>query len=302
MYNSNMSVHSLIRKPLFLLYTVGILLLLMTGWLWWNRINTNPERVFWGMMEQSLATSGVTIQAERTNEEMQVRQTLKYSLGAANASHVITNIMQPGTVVTNEAIGTPTADYTRYTGIQTSQKAADGRDLDFSKVIGVWSKSDDGRNQLFSQSILGTALPLGGMVVPIGDLAPAKRDSLMRSILNDNAYQVAFDNVKKERQNGRLVYVYDVAIQAVAYAGIMKAFAASVGLHDLDQLDPNQYQGQPALKLQFSVDVRSRHLVKVALPDVGYQQSYGAYDVPVQIEVPKESISSAELQQRLSEL
>lgn len=281
---------------------MGALLLLTSGWLFWNRLSTNPERVFWGMLEQSLATRAVTIQAEQISGETQVRQTMQYSLGAENLSHVRTNVLQTGTVVRNEIIGTPTADYTRYNSIETTQTAEDGRELDFSRIIGVWSKSDDGANQLFPQAVLGTALPLGGMVVPIGNFDAKQRGDLMRRIKNDNAYQVAFNAVKKENQNGRLVYIYDVTIHPVAYAGVMKAFASGVGLHQLDQLDPGTYQGQEPLKLQLSVDVRAQRLVKVAIPDGQYFQTYGAYDIPITVEIPKETISTAELQERFSNL
>lgn len=296
-----MSVRTLIRKPLFLLYAGGILLLLLGGWLWWCRLNTNPERVFWGMVEQSLATSAVTIQVERSNEATQLRQTLKYSFGVSNLAHIITNIRQADAVVRNEAVATPTADFMRYTSIQTSQKAADGTDIDFSKVVGVWTKSDEGMQEQFSGSIFGTTLPLGGMAVPIGSLNPEDRAALMNSIKRENIYQVAFDKVKKEEQNGRLVYVYDVSVQAVAYASILKEFAANLGLHDFDQLDPSAYEGQEPLKLQFTVDVRAQRLIKISIPEASYEQTYSAYDVPVKIELPKETITPEELRQRLGE-
>jgi hypothetical protein len=301
-YNTNMSVKTLIRKPLFLLYTGGVLLLLVGGGLWWWKLCTDPQKVFWGMMEQNLSTRAVTIEAQQDSNGSGMRQTVQYSLGANNVTRTLTVITQPGTEVKNEMFATTKHDYTRYLSVKTTQKSADGKELDFSKVIGVWAKSDDGQSQLFPQAVLNSALPIGGMAVPIGHLDPVKRERLMKQILDDNAYDANYDSVKKQDYRGRKVYVYDVTIHPVAYAGIIKQFAKDLGLDQLDQLDPNTYREQPNIEMRFTVDVKSRRLVKVELPSNNYVQNYSSYDVPISLQEPKNTISTTELQKRLSDL
>lgn len=278
------------------------MLLLIGGGLWWWKLCTDPERVFWGMMKQNLATSAVTIEAQQDSNGSGMHQTVQYSLGAENVTRTLTTITQPGTEVKNEMYATTKHDYTRYLSIKTNQKSPEGKPLNFSKVMGVWAKSADGQNQLFSQAVLNSALPIGGMAVPIGNLEPAKRERLLKQILDDKAYEADYNKAKKEKYKGRAVYVYEVKIHPVAYAGVIKQFAKDLGLEQLDQLDPNSYREQPVIEMRFTVDVRSRRLVKVDLPSNNYSQSYTAYDVPVGMEEPEKTISTTELQKRLSDL
>jgi hypothetical protein len=298
-----MSLRTLTRKPLFLLYVGGALLLFLGGALYWTKVSTSPERVFWKMIEQNLATRSVTISAAQPGQGVEgTRQTIQYYLGSPNLVHSYTAISQAETEVNNEMLATPTADYTRYTHIKTSQKTPDGKPLDFSKVVGVWAKTKPAQNQLFAQAALGTALPIGGLAVPVGYLENDERTAFFDQIKSDVTYKTDFRKAKKEKRQGRQVYIYDVKIQPVAYAALIKRFAGDVGLHQLDQLDPKAYQGRPAIDMQFTVDVRSQRLVEVAIPKVGYSQTYASYDVLQHVELPSKTISTEELQKRLSEL
>lgn len=295
-------LHTLRKKPILALYIAGALLLVAGGWLWWAKISVNPERVFWGTIEQSLNTRAVTIQAAQKNDQASLHQTTQYSLGATNLTHSITRLQRGKTTVVNELIGTPAADYTRYINVRTDQKGKDGKDLDFSRVLGVWAKGAQGKGQLFSQGVLGVGLPLGGVAVPIGNFQPAERTKLIQEMKDNVVYQVNYAAAKKQRKDGRLLYTYDATVQAVAYAGMMKHFAQDTGLHDLDNLDPANFKGQAGLRVRLTIDVRARHLVAAEVVSTGDRQTYTAYDVPVSITVPQKAISAQELQERLSHL
>jgi hypothetical protein len=296
------------RKLLWLLYVGGALLLLVAGLLWWSQQRNKPEAVFWRMIDQSLATRAVAIDVEQSGNGSNIKQTVQYSLGAQNISHSLTVLKQAGTTVKNETIGTQTADYTRYADIKTDQKKSNGQPLDTSKILGVWAKSDGKSDQtgagakVFTQSVLGTGLPLGGVAVPIGNLRADQREQFIDQIRDSNVYSTNFNKAEKRTVDGRLRYVYDVNVQPVAYAALMKGFAKHLGLHDLDQLDPNAYQGQQSTHMLFTVDAMSGHLLSAVIKGSDYTQTYRAYDIPVSIELPKKTISLAELQSRLSEL
>lgn len=293
-------LNTLKKKPVLALYSVGTILLLAGAWVWWTSVSINPQRVFWDMIGQSLATSAVTIQAQQNSNGTNVHQTVQYSLGANNMSHALTTLTQGGTTVVDELVGTPKADYTRYVSVHTDQKNSKGKPLNFSGIVGVWAKGAGGQAQLFDQAVLGTGLPIGGVAVPIANFAPAQRSKLIHQIKDDVVYQTAYSAAKKRHVGGRLQYVYDVSVQPVAYAGLMQRFAQATGLHELDNLDPAAFKGQPALHLQLTVDVRSRHLVIAEVTKVGGRQTYGSYDVPVSVALPAHAISVQELQQRLA--
>ena len=290
------------RKPLITFYALGVVLLLVAGGGWLYKQATDPERIFWGAIEQGMRTNGVTIKATQANQGngSNIEQTLQYSLGANSRSHALTKLTQGKTVVKNEMIGTPSADFNRYLSITTDQKSADGGDLDFSKLIGVWASGL--QPQLFAQATLGTGLPIGGMVVPIGSLTPEQRAKVMKVIRENNVYAIDFSKAKKQSAGGRSQYVYDVKIKPTGYARLMKTFAEGVGLHELDQLDPDAYKGQPDLSLKITVDAKARNVVTVALPENDYKQTYSSYDVPVTVNIPQKPISATELQDRLRNL
>ena len=300
-YNSSMSSRFGKKKMLIGIYAVGGVLLVGAACLWCVKVSMNPERVFWNTIAQGLATPGVTIKAEQTTSGRTLQQIVQYSLGGSNMSHLLATLRQGDTIIRNEMIGTPKADYTRYLSIKTDQKKADGGAIDFSSVLGVWARSDTS-TQLFSQSVLGTALPLGGMGVPIGNLNPKARADLVRQIRDDKAYAVSFGSVAKKHTNGRTIYTYDVRIEPAAYVALMKRFAQSVGLHDLDQLDPAQYRGQEPVSLKLDIDARAKQVVALTLPDVGYTQTYSGYGLSVQQALPKHTVTGSRLQELLTNL
>ncbi|HUC89486.1 MAG TPA: hypothetical protein VMR45_01675 [Patescibacteria group bacterium] len=299
-----MSLQFFKQKSFYWFYGAGLILLVVAGFAGCIHYNNNPERVFWGMISQSMKTSGATVQASQISGTSTYKQTTQFSFGGQNYTHTLVNLTQPGTTVQDEMIGTPKADYSRYASIKSDKKNSAGKTIDFSKVVGVWAKTDNTStgSQLMTQSVLGTGLPLGGIAVPIADLSPKLASQLYKQIRNDNVYQVSFKNIKKSHDHGRLRYAYTVTMKAKQYAAMMKSFAQSVGMHDLDSLSPNDYASQPAVELTMTVDVQSRQLVSAEAVSAGIKQTYSGYNIPVVVNIPKKTVTSTELQKRLQSL
>lgn len=296
------------KKPVVWLGVASAIIVLIAGGLWWANWYTGPERVFWGMVEQSLKTRGVTMQAEQDQGGTVTRQTMQYSLGATNIAHSYTVLQQGKTKVVTELIGTPTANYNRYVTIETDEKDAEGKPLDLSKVKNVWAKANiDGSNpqaapSLLSQAVFGFGSPVGGAPVPTGNLTPEARQDLLSYMKQQRLYQTKFGEAKRQKIDGRTVYIYKVTMPPQAYVGAMKRFAKSLGLHDLDALDPSQYAQSTPLQITFTVDVRSRHLIKATFETDKASQTYRGYDIAVETTLPAKTITAEELQKRLSEL
>ena len=285
----------------------SVLLLSTAGAVWWTRVQTDPERVFWGMLEQSLRTNGVTVQSSQDDFGANVTYTLQYSLGGNNLAQSMTRVEQQGTKLTTEVIGTPDADYTRYVDIETDETNEAGDPIDVSAIENVWAKTEhtDGTSGLIGQAALGLNLPLGALPVPIANLPAEQRESLLDQMRRENIYQVSYDNVSRQRsEDGRLLHVYNAQIQAILYASLMKQFGEYAGLQELVDLDPNTHSGAPPLEVEMTVDVRSRQLVDVRMASSGgmYHQTYSGYDIPVQVQRPNDTVSGSELQHRLQEL
>lgn len=303
-------VSSITTRPYWWVYALGILVLVASACLWWTKIYMGPERVFWGMLEKSLSTRGVTIEISQDSAQSKVKQLIQMELGVTDRAHSVSMLTQGNTQVKTEIIGTRDADYTRYVSIKTDQKNAAGKPLDVAKVLNVWSKSDDtaqsetqaSGHQLFAQAVLGIGLPIGTLPVPIGEIAPKHREKMLNEIRDQDIYDISFKDVKIKRKGARLLYTYDAKIQTILYVRLMKNFAKNVGLHELDQVDPNAYQSAQPLQVKLTVDARSRQLVGVDGGQEGVVQTYKGYGLPVKAALPKNPISSAELQQRLTEL
>lgn len=300
-----MSVKKIFAKKYISWWLVcgGVILLLIAGGLWWCKLSVTPERVFWGTIDQSLQTTGVTLNSTSMQGEASLEQHLQYSLGTQNRALVSTTLRQGGAVVTTETLGTIGADYTRYAHVQTERTATDGGPIDLSNVLNVWAKTEQpaGSSQTLSQTILGLSVPLGSIPVPIGNLSSEQRNKLVNQIKNEGVYEVSFKDVKKEKKDGRLYYTYTVKIQSIPYVHLMKEFAKQIGLKDLEQVEPNDYQGEP-LTVEIKVDARARQIVEVYVSLADARQRFTSYDIPVSVEAPTDSVSAEELQRRLNEL
>jgi hypothetical protein len=177
-------------------------------------------------------------------------------------------------------------------------------------VVNVWAKSDDvaqsgtqgSGHKLFAEAVLGIGLPIGTIPVPIGEVAPKHRESMLRQIRDNKPYKVSFKDVKKERKDGRLLYTYEVEIQTILYVSLMKDFAKRLDLHELDQVDPNTYKTAQPLKTKLTIDATARQLVGVDNGQQGVAQAYRGHGLPIKVTLPKDYISAGELRQRLLEL
>lgn len=297
-----MSISFFKRKPLLLLYTAGIILLLAAAWMSWSNQHNKPERVFWSMVNQSLTTSGVTVQATQKGNDADIKQTIQFSLGGRNISHSVTTLSQPGTTVQDEIIATPEVAFTRYLNVKTDQKRPDGTAMDFSKINGVWAKGEGSGRQLLSQDLLGTGLPLGGVAIPMANVTPEMRQKLIQQIKEQGVYKTSFDSAKKEVKDGRSVYIYSVEVQPVLYANMMKSLAKALGLKELDSLNPQDFADKEPFEMLLTVDISARQLVSAEAIGADIKQAYSSYDMPVSVVPPTSTITTAELQKRLTEI
>ncbi len=277
-------------------------MLIAAALVWCFKIKMDPERVFWGTVENSLATNGVTIQSEQESNGTKAKQLIRYSFGVQNLAHTRSTLSQGTTTVQSETIATPTEDFTRYINIKTDQKRKDGGEIDFSKVLGVWAKGRPGSSQFFAQAVFGGSLPIGGIGVPFANLPSEQRAKLVQQIHNDVVYQIDFGKTKKERTGGRLLYTYHASLQPVGYLALMKQFSKFLGLHGLEQLNPEDYRGQKPFVLDITVDAYAHQVVSIAAPETKTKQAYLNHGVPVQIVPPTNAIAGEELQKRLNNL
>lgn len=294
------------RSPVFVLLVSGAVIFLVALGFWWTKVHQDPYNVFWGMMENNLSSAGVTKHVAQTSDGTTLEQYLASSFGAENTVHALTTLKSSKSTVKTESVGTPSKDFVRYTAVNTNEKAASGETFDFSSILNKWAsnKVENSSNTqaptgLFTQSSLGL---MGGNLFPFANLPRDTRQDLLRRLHNEDIFTTSFDKVKKERKNGRPIYTYDVNVEPVAYVGFEKAFAQALGLKFLDNVDPNNYQGQSAIKVTISVDAWSHQLVGVNYPGQEHTETYTSHGVAAAVAEPKATISGAQLQGLLGQI
>lgn len=288
------------------LYGVGAALLVLAGIVYWNVVSVEPQAVFEGMLAQSLTVDGVSSQVTETVAGTKLQQTVQYAVGSGNVAHGITVLNQGGTTIKTELVGNATKTYTKYLAISTDQKTKAGKKFDAANVLGVWAEGQTSdtsgtSSPLLSQAALGFGSPIGSIPVAIGNLIPGQRQALLRQISQSEVYQTDYGKVSKSHQNGHLLYSYAVSVQPIPYLNMLKTFAQDIGMHDLDKLDANTYGGTAALQLTLTVDAHSRQLVQVSSQS-GYHLTYSGYGIAPHITMPAHTISSSDLQKRLSSI
>lgn len=283
-----------------ILWVVILLVLVLLGLTaWYKSIYSDPRRVFNSMVENSLRTSSVTKRVVQNSEDQSLDQTVRLRLGEKHLAQGMTQLSQKGLAsasVVTESIGTPTSDYVRYRSIETDQKSESGEDLDFSCIVGTWGKSENTEStsgELYNELVLG--------VIPVGNLSESDRKEFMQKMAELDVYKVEYENVERGTVNGRQAYEYSVKVLPEAYVTLLKMYAQMVGLTHLDGVNPANYSQADAIEFKVSVDVLSRRLMGIEY-ESGRQEYYSAYGSEATTDLPTETVTIEELQNRLQEV
>ncbi len=286
-----------------LVIVLAIVLAIGAFWSWWHYVRSNPKRVFEAAVSNNLKVRGVTDHLLQSNGNQKLDQTVQLMTGPENTAHASTVLSQEGSgggSVQTETIGTPFADYVRYTSIMTSQKNAEGKPLDFSKILGVWGTTGstdskgDTNGDLYNQIILG--------IVPFANLPAAERTALLKQIKDQKVYDVDYSHVEHKIVNGRPVYIYKVTVKPEAFVGLLKTLGSYLGLTQLETVDPSSYKQSPPLKVELGVDVWTRQLNSATYVNNDRTERLSAYGVQRPVELPKNAVSTDELQTRVQSI
>lgn len=282
-------------KLLYWMLGVGFVLLVVTFVAWLNIVHMSPKNVFNGMISNNLSVSGYTRQVSSTQNGMNSQEIGQIQTGGLNTVQTITKLDRDGEKVETQSIGVDGAEYVRYNQISTTQKTAAGKEFDFSKVKGVWSKNESaGMSSSFQQLLLG--------IVPMGNTSPEVRAKIKKFMSEHPVYVTDYKSVKKESKDGRKYYTYEVQIMPQTYIEVLKMYAPSVGLgNQVKDLDPKDYAEAEATNITLTVDALSRDLVSIKYPDSDRVEKFSGYGINKTIKTPTKHISGQELQQRIND-
>lgn len=304
-YNRWMAKQSKSRITPINLIVVACIIFAGAGlYAWWQYSYTNPTKVFNRMLANNLATPSVTKTSSQAAQGQSLEQTsilvTTPKQYVASQSTITQGEGSNATKIVTETLAFPTEEYTRYLTINTAQKSSSGKPFNFDKVLNIWGKTTQAdaasgnEPQTFSQVILG--------VVPVGHLNPKQRQQLVSYIQKNNVFGIDANKVTKSWQNNRLIYTYQGSVKPVPYVTMLKLFARSMGLVQLDSVNPEQYKDSAPIAFSVTVDVISGQMTSVQYTEAERQDVFSAYGYRPVVNVPKNTVPISELQDRLRQV
>jgi hypothetical protein len=281
---------SQVKRLLLVSTTIAVVVLIG---IWWTNVYESPSNVFWGMLDNNLATSGATLNVRDYGNGASVSEYIQFEVGSKNLVQSTVALNEGNTLVKTQTIGTPNTDYTRYTSLGSKSTTK------FKNIIGVWAHSPagvkgqpvDALSHLFGQTILG--------VIPYANLPPNERYTLLSDATKNHVYTPDLSNVKHVTVGGKQAYLYTVLIAPRAFATFMQSVTRDVGLGSSVEFNPSNYQpNNHPLTIQVSIDPISRQLLAINYGN-DHTETTSGYGIQPTITPPKSSIPTVELQNRL---
>ncbi|GAC1386353.1 MAG: hypothetical protein NVSMB37_0010 [Candidatus Saccharimonadales bacterium] len=248
------------------------------------------------MLNNVLQIPSATVSIQQSGPRGALNELVTFETTGEHKITAVTRQAQQGIDFTNEAIGNAREDYIRYTNINSSQPDANGKPLNFSKVIGIWGKTPATANQQTNGLLYNQVVTFGK--IPFANLPVAQRNDLLKYM--QASYAVNYDEVAKSKINGRPVYTYKVQTIPEPYIVMIKKYAQFSGLDQLGQLDPAKFRNKSADTFNVSVDVWSRQIQNIYFSGSNLTARYTklGQTAPV-IKFPTKYISVDELQAQI---
>lgn len=295
------SVRSKLRRPNFtfkglrkyLVPFLVALLIALVGIFWYYKIYTDPQKIFWGSIENNLSTRGYSKESSQESGSFvskEVNQVIfSPKLGVVSVRDITDGTQQPPTRIKLEALGTPMTDYQHYALID--RPAASGKAKpDYARVYGMWLKSEEDGAQLINSNLFGPLL--------FGDLSEPLKKVVVAGLRK--AYVVNYASVQKLNLDGRRTYSFDVEVVLSHYASAAQKYARGLGLPIADQIDPKSYSPEDKTRITLFIDALSRQIRKVQFQTGNNFESYTGYGIGKEIVPPTKTVSSEEFQNAIN--
>jgi hypothetical protein len=277
------------------LLLIAVIWLIAATFFWWRIVYASPKHTFEGMLKNNFSTVGYSRSSNSDQQGLTAKEMTQLQLGKDTMLRTRTSLKQQSDLVVTDAISSQDKEYVRYVQIKTNTKDANGKTIDFSKALNTWASSpSNGSSQSISKAILG--------IFPIGNISSEDRSKILGDMKKNNVFSVNYKTVKKETEQGRQVYTYDVQLLPQPYIAMLKEFGTAVGLgSQVASLNPSDYASAQPTSLKVKVDVASRHIRSVSYAGTANRtENYTGYGVVSNISLPDKTITMEELQKRLS--
>jgi hypothetical protein len=285
------------RAILKILGVIAVVLVIAGGVVWYRTIYTNPERVFWKMVDNNLSTYSVTKENAQQGTSASSKEVTQITFSPTPMVRDVKDVTTQNPDTTSrikiESIGTPTNTYQHYALIDQSSKNSKTKH-DYSKVYSLWLKNSgnpQSENDLFNGVLFSAAL--------FGNQPVNQRNDIVNDL--KKAYHIDFSKVQKQSHNGRITYTYDVKVGLKDYAKAVNFYTQALGLPSSSQIKTDNYKPTDEISVKFSVDVPSTQLRTVQYVANGSIENYTTYGVLTNFKPPLHTVSYDTLQKTVQD-
>jgi hypothetical protein len=266
---------------------------------WWLHARQNPNRIFWDMLGNNLSTTGYTHSIQQQSQGLSVSQYTQMNFTAHPTARALTTFKSGNNVLTTEEISNAQQDLVRYRQIQIKSGKTP---KNVQNVLGKWARlqktesltTGQVTSGLFKQSLLD--------VLPIANLTPAQRQKLLGMMRSQKVFSYVADDVHTQTINGRKAYVYALDVNQAGYVRVMRQFEAWIGATNYQGLKPSDFAKAQPVSVVVAVDVRSHTLAQLYQASSGRVQTYSGFGIAHDTKLPKATITTQQLTQKLASL
>lgn len=282
------------RKFLVIASAVATIVVIVTSiLLWFNKIYADPERAFWGMIDNNLSTKSVTREITQSQASATKTDVVKMAFTPAPRIHTVVkntdSSTQPAFNSLIESIVTTTDEYNHV--IRYESPSPSGQATDYSSIYGLWVKND-GKNQNLN-NILGFLI--------FGNLSKDQRAQIVEGL--KTAYHIDFNSVNRDTEQGRRTYTYNLTVSLQEFVKVASFYAQQLGLPFANELKPSDYKETDKVQLTVTVDVLSRQVKRVTYA-AGSKiiEEYSGYGLVLPIELPSKTVTAQEFQNTINSI
>lgn len=277
-----------------------LVLAIVLGTIWWHaRVYSDPQQVFWGMVDNSLTTAGVTKETLQNSGTTRIDEFTQLVFAPSARVHdirqVTATIGSAPLHLTLESVATPTDDYQRYSYVQRTSRSDQPQSV-YDNLYKQWLHNGgaaQGANpRIFNQAAFGAIL-FGNVNQP----DRAKVVNLLRQ-----TYSADYASAKRQSLSGRDTYTFNISISLKNYAAAARLYAKQLGLPNANDINPADYQPSDSSRVSVTVDILSRQLVKAVYQSSGMTENYSGYGIASAVNLPSRSASPAEFENALNQI
>ncbi len=295
----NKTMHWNFKKITKYLLALGVLLAVVTSYVWYSQLYMTPERRFWIAINNSMATPSVVRTLTQGGSGNQVVQQYRFNFAPQRVvqnkvvyteKSAVTN-----TTVTTEGIIYPTEQFLRYTEF-TNDRSDSASNANIDSVLGKWASQPSENEEESKLNYLSEQV----LLVIFGNYGANIRNEVVSELYNRGVYGENLAVPLDDKLNEVDVYVYNVNVKLKDYAEILNNAFIAAGYGAFEPLNPDNYSEDSTVTGNILVSKRNNSIVGVSFG--GREEVYGNYGVTATVEKPDASLTVEELQQQVQSL